>query len=288
MEIVNKISAMQAMTAELRSKQRKIAFVPTMGYLHEGHLELMRVAKANADCLIISIFVNPAQFGENEDIDIYPRDIEGDSKKAKNVGVDILFFPDVREIYPQGYQTKIKITELSQHLCGISRPGHFDGVATIVAKLFNIVKPHTAIFGEKDWQQLQIIRRMVTDLNMDIEIIGVPIFREPDGLALSSRNSYLSPEERVSALCLKGALNIAKSMVVDGERKSSKILDAMTEYIVGHPFTKIDYIAICDSETLHYVDAIADNPVLLALAVFIGKTRLIDNAVITPKTNLLK
>jgi len=280
MKIINKISAMQTMAAELRNKQRKIAFVPTMGYLHEGHLELMKVGRANADILIISIFVNPAQFGENEDIDIYPRDIEGDSNKAESVGVDILFFPDAEEVYPKGYQTKIKVAELSQCLCGISRPGHFDGVATVVAKLFNIVKPHTAIFGEKDMQQLQIIKRMVRDLNMDIEIIGVPIFRELNGLALSSRNSYLSPEERVSALCLKGALDIAKAMVISGERKSFKILDAIREYITGHPFTKIDYIAICDLETLHDVDVIADNKVLLALAVFIGKTRLIDNAVI--------
>ena len=281
MKIVNKISAMQTIAAELRNKQHKIAFVPTMGYLHEGHLELMRVARSKADSVIISIFVNPTQFGKNEDIDIYPRDIEGDSKKAKSVGVDILFFPDAGEIYPEGYQTKIKVAELSQHLCGISRPFHFDGVATVVAKLFNIVKPHIAVFGEKDMQQLQIIKRMVKDLNMDIEIIGVPIFREPDGLALSSRNSYLTPEERISALCLKGALNIAKLMIVNGERKSSKILKAITEYIAGHPFTKIDYVAICDTETLHDVDIIADNnPTLLALAVFVGKTRLIDNAVV--------
>ena len=280
MKIINKINTMKTLADELRNKQRKIAFVPTMGYLHEGHLELMKVGRANADSLIISIFVNPVQFGENEDIDTYPRDIEGDSKKAKDVGVDILFSPDAEEIYHGGYQTKIKVAELDQYLCGISRPGHFDGVATIVTKLFNIVKPHMAIFGEKDMQQLQIVKRMVRDLNMDIEIVGVPIFREPDGLALSSRNSYLSPEERIAALCLKDALDIAKSMVISGERKSSKILDAITEYIAGHPFTKIDYISICDSETLHDVDVIADNPVLLALAVFIGKTRLIDNALI--------
>lgn len=280
MKIINKINTMKTLADELRNKQRKIAFVPTMGYLHEGHLELMKVGRANADSLIISIFVNPAQFGQNEDIDTYPRDIEGDSKKAKDVGVDILFSPDAEEIYPGGYQTKIKVAELDQYLCGISRPGHFDGVATIVTKLFNIVKPHMAIFGEKDMQQFQIVKRMVRDLNMDIEIVGVPIFREPDGLALSSRNSYLSPEERIAALCLKDALDIAKSMVISGERKSSKILDAITEYIAGHPFTKIDYISICDSETLHDVDVIADNPVLLALAVFIGKTRLIDNALI--------
>ena len=280
MKIINKINTMKTLADELRNKQRKIAFVPTMGYLHEGHLELMKVGRANADSLIISIFVNPAQFGQNEDIDTYPRDIEGDSKKAKDVGVDILFSPDAEEIYPGGYQTKIKVAELDQYLCGISRPGHFDGVATIVTKLFNIVKPHMAIFGEKDMQQFQIVKRMVRDLNMDIEIVGVPIFREPDGLALSSRNSYLSPEERIAALCLKDALDIAKSMVISGERKTSKILDAITEYIAGHPFTKIDYISICDSETLHDVDVIADNPVLLALAVFIGKTRLIDNALI--------
>ena len=280
MDIINKISTMQTLTAELRNKQHKIAFVPTMGYLHKGHLELMKIGRSKADSLIISIFVNPTQFGQNEDIERYPRDIEGDSKKAEDVGVDFLFFPDASEIYPEGYQTKIKIAELSQCLCGIFRPGHFDGVATIVAKLFNIVKPHTAIFGEKDRQQLQIIKQMVIDLNMDIEIIGAPIYREQDGLAMSSRNSYLSIEERGSALCLKGALDIAKSMTLNGEKKSFKIVDTIAKYILEHQFTKIDYISICDPETLHSVDIIA-GPVLIALAVFVGKTRLIDNAVIT-------
>ena len=279
MEIIHNVSLMQKRAEELRSAGKKIGFVPTMGFFHEGHLELMRVARRNADVLVVSIFVNPIQFGPSEDYDRYPKDIERDKKKAQEVGVDILFLPSVEEMYPDGFQTKVHVEKLTQHLCGLFRPGHFDGVTTVVTKLFNIVKPHVAVFGDKDYQQLLVIKRMVKDLNMDIHIIGVPIVRESDGLAMSSRNVYLSPEERKSALCLKKSIDLAIEMVKKGESDASLIKRKVKELINSHPFTKIQYVSICDPETLEEVDQIKDRA-LIALAVFVGNARLIDNAIL--------
>lgn len=274
--IIEKASHMQEASRQIRSSGKTIAFVPTMGFLHEGHLELLRQARERADVPVLSIFVNPTQFGPTEDFDKYPRDMEGDLKKAEQTGTDIVFTPPVSEMYPEGSQTTVKVKSLPEHLCGLSRPGHFEGVATVVAKLFNIVMPHVAIFGKKDFQQLAVIRRMVLDLNMDIEIIGIPTVREPDGLAMSSRNKYLNPEERRSALCLKKSIDMAIAMVNKGERDAEKIKASIRDLITGHPFTGIDYISLCDPLTLDDISVI-EKPALLALAVRVGKTRLIDN-----------
>lgn len=279
METINTTSAMQQRSEELRNKGKRLAFVPTMGFLHEGHLELMRQGKQNTDILIVSIFINPTQFGPAEDLDQYPRDMDGDLAKCTTEGADIVFIPDADEMYPEGFQTKISVDKISRHLCGLSRPVHFDGVATVVTKLFNITKPHRAVFGQKDFQQLSVIRRMVKDLNMDIEIIGIPTVREPDGLAMSSRNNYLSPEERKSALCLKKSLDLAQVMTAAGERNSSRIITAIKDLIMKYPFTQIDYINICDPDTIEDIAIIKSN-VLLAMAVKIGKTRLIDNCLL--------
>ncbi|MFH1124177.1 MAG: pantoate--beta-alanine ligase, partial [Pseudomonadota bacterium] len=228
------------------------------------------------DKAIISIFVNPIQFGPSEDFAAYPRDLEGDLSKAREVGVDIAFVPTARDMYPEGFQTKVFVEGLDKHLCGLSRPGHFDGVTTVVAKLFLATKPHLAIFGQKDYQQLTVITRMVRDLNMDIEIVGVPTVREPDGLAMSSRNSYLTPDQRRSALCLKKSLDLALEMLGRGEKRAEEIKKAVEGLILDHPHTKIDYVILCDPVTLEDV-AQLEGETLLALAVRVGKTRLIDN-----------
>ncbi len=279
MKVIETIDAMQKQCAELRSSGKTIALVPTMGFFHEGHLQLMRVGRRLADILAISIFVNPTQFGPSEDFQTYPRDMEGDLAGAMDVGVDLVFAPSVQEMYPDGYQTKILVESVTKHLCGLSRPGHFDGVTTVVGKLFNIAKPHLALFGEKDYQQLTAVKRMVKDLDMDIRIIGVPTVREPDGLAMSSRNSYLDPEERESALCLKKSLDLAREMFRKGERDAQRTKEAVEKLILSHPFTEIDYISICDPMSLEDVDRIEEKAVL-ALAVKVGKARLIDNCLI--------
>jgi len=277
MKIIKKIAEMQKIANDLRQQGKSIGFVPTMGYLHEGHLSLMKCARKENDVVVISIFVNPTQFVPGEDYERYPRDEEGDIKKAKEVGVDIVFIPDVKDMYPDGYSTYVEEKVLSAGLCGARRPGHFKGVTTIVAKLFNIVKPHRAYFGKKDYQQLRVIERMARDLNFDIEIIGCPIVREPDGLAMSSRNVYLSQEERKSALCLYKSLLLAQNMIKKGERNPAIIKKAMEEFILKHPHVKkIDYIEIVDRYTLQPVDKLTGNE-LIALAVFVGPARLIDN-----------
>jgi pantoate--beta-alanine ligase len=250
-----------------------------MGFLHEGHLELMRIAKKHSDKVIMSLFVNPTQFGPSEDYDEYPRDTEGDLEKAGGVGVDIVFMPKVDEMYPEGNQTTVKVGRVTQHLCGLSRPGHFDGVTTIVAKLFNATKPHIAVFGQKDYQQLTVISRMVMDLDMDIKIIGVPTVRESDGLAMSSRNKYLNPEERQSALCLKKSLDLAEKMFKDGTRDAGTVITAIKSMIKNHTATDIDYVTLCDPLTLEDLDNLGEEN-LLALAVRVGNTRLIDNCLI--------
>jgi len=279
MEIIKTVKHMQKRADKLRSAGHLISLVPTMGFLHKGHLELMRVAKKNSDRLIISIFVNPTQFGPKDDFDEYPRDMEGDLKKSRQVGVDIVFSPSVEDMYPESYQTNVHVEKVTRNLCGISRHGHFDGVCTVVAKLFNATKPHLAFFGQKDYQQLTVISRMVIDLNMDINIVGVRTVREPDGLAMSSRNSYLNEEERKSALCLKKSLDLAAQMYEKGERSPAAVKEAVESLIKKHPFTEIDYVTLCDPVTLEDVQTFGHEN-LLALAVRVGKTRLIDNCLL--------
>ncbi len=285
MEVIERIEVMQEKCEKLRLSGKRIALVPTMGFFHEGHLELMRVGKDLADILIVSIFVNPMQFGPHEDFEDYPRDMESDLAKAEKQNVDLVLSPSVDEMYSNGFQTKIVVEKVTKHLCGLSRPGHFNGVTTVVTKLFNIAKPHTAIFGEKDYQQLTVIRRMVKDLDMNIRIVGVPTFREPDGLAMSSRNSYLSPDERRSALCLSKSLELADDLCKKGEQEVSTIKEAMEAFILSHPHTTIDYVNLCDPHTLEDLETLKTK-VLVAVAVKVGKTRLIDNRVIKVGSSL--
>ena len=279
MEVLSTVDATQKKCEELRLQGKTLALVPTMGFFHEGHLELMRVGKRLADVLLISIFVNPTQFGPHEDFDAYPRDTEGDLSKAREVGVDIVFLPNREEMYPEVFQTRVEVEKVTKHLCGLSRPGHFQGVTTVVAKLFNITKPHIAVFGQKDYQQLTVITRMVKDLNMDIEILGVPTVREADGLAMSSRNNYLTSEQRKSALCLKKSLDLAKDMVRRGDRDAAVIKRTVEELIQSYPYTEIDYVHVCDPVSLEDIGKIEDEA-LLALAVKVGKSRLIDNCIL--------
>ncbi len=271
---------MQQEATRLLQTGKTIAFVPTMGCLHEGHLTLMREGRKHGDVLVISIFVNPAQFGPAEDYETYPRDLNRDASLAEPVGVNIIFAPEAEAMYDKAYQTYVDLEALPRRLCGLSRPDHFRGVATVVTKLFNIVKPHVAIFGTKDYQQLVIIRRMVRDLHLGIRIIGVPIVREADGLALSSRNTYLSEDERRSALSLYESLQQARNTVAQGIRDARQLIHGASELIRSYPYTKIDYIAVCDPETLEDVDRV-EGPTLMALAVRVGKTRLIDNTILT-------
>ena len=279
MEVIKSVKEMHNESETLRMEGHTISLVPTMGFLHEGHLELMRVAKDHSDKSIMSLFVNPMQFGPNEDFETYPRDTEGDLEKARGVGVDIVFMPTPEEMYPENSQTSVKVEKVTQHLCGLSRPGHFDGVTTVVAKLFNSTKPHLAVFGQKDYQQLAVISRMVMDLDMDIRIIGVPTVRESDGLAMSSRNKYLNPEERKSALCLKKSLDLADKMFQDGINDAGVIVSEVESLIRNHAFTDIDYLTLCDPLTLEDIKTLGKES-LLSLAVRVGKTRLIDNCLI--------
>ena len=260
---------------------KAIAFVPTMGYFHEGHLALMRQGRNHGDTLIISIFVNPTQFAPTEDFQTYPRDPNRDARLAEAVGVDIIFAPEAEAMYNKGFQTFVDLESLPLSLCGPSRPGHFRGVATVVTKLFGIVKPQVAIFGEKDYQQLAVIRRLVQDLNLDVRIIGAPTVREADGLAMSSRNTYVSSGERSSALSLYQSLQLAQERVAQGIKDARRLIEEASGLIRSHPYTRIDYVAICDPQTLEGVERL-DGPSLMALAVWVGKTRLIDNAILAP------
>lgn len=280
MQIIEKISVMQRWSETQRCEGRRIAFVPTMGFLHEGHLSLVRYARSRGDRVVVSVFVNPTQFAPQEDFAAYPRDFERDRTLLENEGVEILFSPAVQEMYPQGFQTRVEVSQLSKFLCGAHRQGHFQGVATVVLKLFNAVRPHVAIFGEKDYQQLQLIRSLVRDLNFNIEIAGHPIVREADGLAMSSRNAYLSAEERRAALCLFRSLSRAASMVQTGEVTAPVITDAVKAEIARESLAQLEYVKLCDTMTLTEVDQVQDRA-LLALAVRIGKTRLIDNTILT-------
>ncbi len=265
----------------MRREGARVALVPTMGYFHEGHLALMRRAKELADKVVVSLFVNPIQFGPQEDFTSYPRDLERDARMAEAAGIDVLFVPETSEMYPEGFQTYVEVTELSKPLCGAKRPGHFRGVATVCLKFFNIVKPHLAVFGLKDYQQFLVIRRLVKDLNLEVEIVGHPIVREKDGLAMSSRNTYLSPEERKSAVCLYQALQLAQKRVKEGIKITSELQKELKNFILSHPYTRIDYVEFCHPETLTPVKEIK-GPTLLALAVFVGRARLIDNTIVEP------
>jgi len=282
MEVIESISEMKNLVKDWKRQGLSIGFVPTMGYLHEGHLALVRRVKELSDRVVVSIFVNPIQFAPGEDYQRYPRDLERDKALLEKEGVDVLFSPKVEEMYPPGFQTYVEVKELSSGLCGRYRAGHFVGVATVVLKLFNILQPDIAVFGEKDYQQLKVIQRMVQDLNLDVKIISHPTVREEDGLAMSSRNTYLSPEERKSAIALYKALNLAEELINQGERKVATLKEKLKEFIESYPYTKVQYIEFVHPETLKEVERV-DEPTLLALAVFVGKARLIDNKIIVPK-----
>jgi pantoate--beta-alanine ligase len=278
MQIFKTIKEMKEFSSQARRAGKTIAFVPTMGFFHEGHLSLMREGRKRGDLLIISLFVNPTQFGPNEDLKNYPRDFERDKKMAEEVGVNILFAPEGSDMYPPNHQTIVRVEKVTRNLCGRSRPTHFQGVTTVVLMLFEIVMPHVAIFGEKDYQQLATIQQMVRDLHMSVEVLGMPTVREADGLAMSSRNTYLLPEERKAALSLYRSLQKAKGLLQKGERKVDRILHEMNEILQSEPLVRIDYVQICDARTLQDVDRI-ERDVVVALAAYLGKTRLIDNLV---------
>ncbi|WP_041286034.1 pantoate--beta-alanine ligase [Desulfomonile tiedjei] len=277
METLQTTTGMKEWSRNHLRQGRTIGFVPTMGYLHEGHLSLMRRARTENDLLVASIFVNPTQFGQNEDLDSYPRSPESDAAKCADIGVDALFTPTPREMYGPDFQTYVDVERVSGPLCGASRPGHFRGVATVVTKLFNIVGATAAYFGQKDYQQLQVITTMVRDLNMDVRIVPCPTLRESDGLAMSSRNSYLSPEERKQAVCLYQALNAADALFGRGEGNPQAYLSIMRDRVEQEPSAQIDYIELVDPRTLENLDHVDRSGALAILAVRIGKTRLIDN-----------
>lgn len=279
METITSVAEMQQRATAARDAGKTISFVPTMGFLHQGHASLLREGRAQSDLLVLSIFVNPTQFGVGEDFESYPRDLQQDSEIAAQSGVDIIFAPTAGEMYPQGYQTYINVETVSLPLCGASRPGHFRGVTTVVAKLFNIVKPSQAFFGEKDFQQLTVIRRMVRDLNMDVKIVGMPTVREDDGLAKSSRNTYLSPEERSAALCLSRSLAAVSDLYRSGETNVVRLREELLNILNSESLARIDYAEFRDGDSLEEVGQ-ADDRTVVALAVRIGTTRLIDNTMI--------
>ncbi|CDF57406.1 pantoate--beta-alanine ligase [Thermobrachium celere] len=279
MLIIKSVDEMKRHMKDIKKQGRSIGFVPTMGYLHEGHMSLIKRARGENEVVVVSVFVNPTQFGPNEDYERYPRDEERDKKMCEEAGCDILFMPNKDDMYRENYSTYVEVHGLTEGLCGAKRPGHFRGVATIVTKLFNIVKPDRAYFGQKDAQQLAVIKRMVKDLDFDIEIVGCEIVRDVDGLALSSRNTYLSEEERKQAPILYKSLLKAKEEIEKGERASEKLIDLIKTTILEMPDAQIDYIEIVNNETLKPIEKV-EGEVLIALAVKFGKTRLIDNMVV--------
>lgn len=281
MDILKTKAEMQTWSAAKKKQGKTISFVPTMGYLHKGHVSLLEIGKPLGDELVLSIFVNPTQFGPNEDLDAYPSNIQNDLNLAEQAGVTAVFLPDKNEMYGPGYQTHVSLDRLPQYLCGRSRPMHFGGVATVVTKLFNIVMPDVAIFGKKDFQQLAIIRQMVKDLDFNIRIIGGEIIREEDGLAMSSRNAYLTPEQRASAVCLSQAISLLKQRVAQGARSVPDLVREVEAFIHSFDHTRIDYIELCHPGTLEPVQTI-QSETLVALAVQVGQSRLIDNALIEP------
>jgi len=279
MEIITDIGEMQSRGLGWRREDRKTVLVPTMGYFHPGHVSLMEYGRGAGDPLVVSLFVNPAQFGPAEDLDRYPRDFDRDCRMAREAGVDVIFAPTPEQVYPPHYQTYVNVEDLTRGLCGASRPGHFRGVATVVLKLFNLVQPQVAIFGEKDYQQLVTIQRMVQDLDVPVEVVGRPIVREADGLAMSSRNTYLTPTERQHALCLVQALRAAQTAAAAGERRGAAMVAAARAILDRTPGVKIDYLSLVDPRTLDAVEFLR-GAARLAVAVWLGKTRLIDNALI--------
>jgi len=278
-KIVTSPAEMQRLADAARARGDRIALVPTMGYLHEGHLALMREGRRRAEVLVVSVFVNPTQFGPHEDLARYPRDFDRDCELMRGVPVDVVFAPEVPAIYPERFQTWVEVTEVTKGLCGQSRPIHFRGVTTVVAKLFNIVKPQVALFGEKDFQQLRAIQRMVADLNFDIEIVPVPIVREPDGLAMSSRNAYLTAPEREQALGLSRALKAVRDRFEAGGASVAELIRVAAETLAATPALSVEYVEVVDACTL-LPAASLNGPVLVALAARIGKVRLIDNTVL--------
>ena len=279
MQVVRQIREMQKISDKLRKEGKRIGFVPTMGYLHDGHISLVKRVKELCDSVVASIFVNPTQFGPGEDFQRYPRDEEGDRAKLEKAGVEFLFIPEAKEMYPSGYQTYVEVAEVSKGLCGDFRPGHFRGVATVVSKLFNIVKPHVAVFGEKDYQQLLVIERMVEDLNFDIEIIPGTLIREKDGIAMSSRNTYLSPEDRKKATGLYRSLLRAKELFDSGEKRAYNIKLAVEKMIESVEGISLQYVEIRDAATLERVETVS-GPAVVAVAAMVGSVRLIDNIII--------
>lgn len=277
MEIIKKVSEMQRICLQARREGKRIGLVPTMGYLHEGHLSLAQAARAENDLVVMSIFVNPLQFGPREDFATYPRDMERDCRLAEGAGVDYVFAPDAEEMYPKGYNTYVEVLgEVTEKMCARSRPGHFRGVTTVVLKLFNIVQPDRAYFGQKDAQQAIVIRKMVADLNLSLEIVTCPVVREPDGLAMSSRNTYLSHEERQQALALYCALQHGRELIARGERDPRKVRQEILEFLNNSPGVRVDYVEVCSGDDLSELEEL-EGHVLLAAAVYVGKTRLIDN-----------
>ena len=282
MKTIESISRMSIFVKMIRKEGKSIGFVPTMGYLHEGHLSLVRAAKKHTDVVVMSIFVNPIQFGPSEDFEKYPKDLKRDEELARDAGVDVVFYPSLKDMYPENYATYVTVKALTKNLCGQSRPDHFSGVATVVTKLFNIVRPDVAYFGQKDMQQALMIRKMVKDMNMDIDVKIMPVIREKDGLAMSSRNKYLSEAERKDAGALFQSLKTAETLIKGGEKDAKKITRSIEETIMSKPTARIDYAAIVDTKELKDVKTVSGE-IMIALAVFFGNTRLIDNVVINVK-----
>ncbi|HOQ36237.1 MAG TPA: pantoate--beta-alanine ligase [Acetivibrio sp.] len=280
MRLIESINDIKAIIRSQKSMGKTIGLVPTMGYLHEGHMSLVNMSVQHNDFTVLSVFVNPTQFGPNEDFDRYPRDIERDIKMAEAAGVDVVFSPSVEEMYPDGYKTYVEVEDITKILCGRTRPGHFKGVTTVVNKLFNIVQPDRAYFGQKDAQQVVVINKMVKDLNMNVEIVTCPIVREEDGLAMSSRNVYLSTEERKSALILSKSLFEAQELIKNGENRKENILKYIVDRIKSEKGAQIDYVEIVNADTLDSIGEFLKGRVLIALAVKFGNTRLIDNAIV--------
>jgi pantoate--beta-alanine ligase len=278
--IIETIAEVRAACDDTRARGGTVGLVPTMGFFHEGHRSLMRAARAAHDAVVVSLFVNPTQFGPNEDLDAYPRDLDADTAVAIAEGVDVLFMPTAAEMYPVGAQTSVHVAGLTERLCGASRPGHFDGVTTVVAKLFSIVGPCTAYFGRKDAQQLAVVRRMTADLDLPVSVVGCPLIREPDGVAMSSRNSYLSSADRRRATVLIRALRSAADAVISGERDAQVVRELLAEVLATEPAVRADYAEIVDAATMEPLERI-DRDAVIALAAFVGTTRLIDNIAIS-------
>ena len=279
MKIVSSVEEVRNQVKEWRKQGLTVGLVPTMGYLHEGHQSLIKASVEDNDRTVVSVFVNPIQFGPNEDLATYPRDLDRDSKLCEETGADLIFHPEKENMYDDDFCTYIDMDSVTKNLCGKTRPTHFRGVCTVVGKLFNIVAPDRAYFGQKDAQQLAVIRRMVRDLNFDLEIVGCPIIREDDGLAKSSRNTYLSEEERKAALVLSRSLKEGKALIESGEKDAKKVVDSIRKVIETEPLAKIDYVEAVDFDTIEPIETINNNT-LVAIAVYIGKTRLIDNIII--------